>query len=692
MRQETEDKITSAIFKLKDNCNKQTPLIKQRWRDNYDMFVSGTQNTDKEDWQTNFSVNRIGSSTRTAQGRLLNTLIQQPDWYGLEPRSKLNKRAELLAPAVQKILNYYLEAGQFKRHAGTFFLNALLNSGSIHVGWKKILVQNPEHILAKTEEARQAEQARLAKNVTNPETEVPDALSGEKMESSLLEALGEFVAEAQGETVSKPKLKPYVQIGALDFIDINPERQYWNPTVTYMEDSQWRAFDYDVDLFELNHQAKLGVFPKSAIKRITAPSVDNSQLTIQKLRYGNITPAPGVKTDVVKITVYEGPLIIDNEIVKERYFCVIANDKVILKDGDYPYWEPPGHKTAFITAAVRQVPFRATGAGLGDNAVGLQKLYDSNWQLVCDTFRQGIAGINVVNFTNLVDKGQLDEGIYPGMTLEVRGEPDKSFKRIDLTSNTENQNHPVQSMLEQAIDSITGVNELQTGGGNQFSRTPATETNARLEAGNNNVNTIALDLEQTFLLPILQKCLARVLQFGITEVVSNPELQSLLTDEEQYEINELNAKSRLEILNQWYKFKINGFSNVQDKQARMRSNNELLQIVNSGGPLSQLVNLPEFMKIYFRDMDIKDTQALLIQDSPLAQLTQETAVLMSGHMVVPSQNDDHEFHIKNQGPIAQTPYATPELQQHLQYHQQMLMQMQAAQGQQAEGQSESVVQ
>ena len=683
-RQAAEKKeleVCTAVRTLIEDCDRQTTIIKSRWRENYDMFAYGSQNPDKEEWQADFNIPKISTYIRTAQGNLLNTIINTPDWFELEPQGIGNQEAEQLAPAFSRIVNYYLDAAKFKRHAGTFFLCSLISSGNLYVGWTSRMVQNPEYVIESTEKARQELRRRQAPKVANPSVEASDALSADALEQSLLSALDEFAAEAQGLDAPKQKIPQYVQIGSLDLKDLNHERVYWDSNVMYMEDSIWRAFELDVNLYELHALAKMGMFKRADIDRIGATSAtDFKYNTRDRLRYGNTMKSGQSKTSLVKLTYYFGPLIVGDEIKKERYYAIIANGSTVLAEGEYPYWEPPGHYTPVITAAVRQIPYRATGAGIGDQALKLQKIYDSNWQLVCDTFRFGISGMNVVNYANIVDKSQLEEGLYPGMTLHMRGDVRENFEHIDLTSNIENQAHPVQGMLEQAMQEVTGINDLQVGGANPYSRTAAAETNARLDAGQKNINTIALDLEQNFLIPALEKVFARVLQFGLEEIAINPELGALLTEEEKQQIAALNAGGRMDILQQWYKFKVRGFSSVTDQNAQAMRDNELLQIINSPGPLGQLVNLPEFMKRYFRNRNIKDPDKLLLtENTPIQIVMAENELLLSGRLVVPSQNDDHEFHLNNQMALAQSNFATPELQQHVQMHQQAMMAMQAPQ-------------
>lgn len=688
-RKDREQMIIQSVCSLRDKSDAEALQIKTKWKENFDMFVYGSQNKEKSDWQTNFSVNKLQNSIRAAQGKLVNTLVNTPDWYCIEARTDLNTRAEYLAPTMKKLLDYYLSAAKFKRHAGTFFLCSLISSGNIYVGWRDRMIQNPEYVMAKSDEERRKIQKKLAKHVANPQVDPLQNITQDQAQSELLDAIDEFMADAQGLTLDKEKIPPYVQVGGLDLIDINHEKVYWDTSVQYMEDSPWKCFEYEVNRYELNYLAKLGFFSKEKINSITSQGKDRDSVkrNIDRSRYNRTIDPPGTKDDLVKLTVYYGPLLDGDEIVQDKFYCIIANNGTLLKEGEYPYWEAPGYHTPVITAAVRQVPYRATGAGIGDDAVGLQKIYDSNWQLVCDTFRLGISGINVINTTNLIDRGQIAEGLYPGIVLESRVAPKDTFSRVEFNSNIEAQARPVQNMLENAIDQATGVNELMTGGTNPFSRTSAAETQARLSAGAENVNIIALDLEQNFIVPFLETAFARVLQFGMNEISLNPELQALLTTEEQSELAALTIQDRMDILNQWYSFKIKGFSSYNDKNSQAQRDNELLQIINSGGPLSQLINLPEFMKVYFKNRDIKDGDKLLmVENSPMQTIMNENQVLLSGHFVMPNPNDDHEMHIKMQGGLAQAPYATPEMQQHVMYHQQMLQQMQMSQQQPQGGQ------
>ena len=236
------------------------------------------------------------------------------------------------------------------------------------------------------------------------------------------------------------------------------------------------------------------------------------------------------------------------------------------------------------------------------------------------------------------------------------------------------------------------MNDIAMGAPNLRSRTTAAETNARVLGAQRNINTVALDLEQNFLIPVLQKAFARFLQFGLPEIESNYELQSLMTEEELQELTSLNESDRMMILNHFYNFEVKGFTERDNDNETLLRLNEFMQVVLSSPAATQMTNIAELLRIWTKLSKLDKEGDIVVDGTPFEMMQYETQVLLSGHMVVPSEQDDHEMHLQNQGALLQTPNATPELQQHVMMHQQMMMQIQAAQQQQQGGGEEPPVQ
>ncbi|RMH37995.1 MAG: hypothetical protein D6694_12760 [Gammaproteobacteria bacterium] len=673
-RSDREQKIVNAINKIVKDHEEETTEFRARARENYLMFVKGSRFKGKEPWQAQFSINKLESSIRVAAGRLKSILINNPNWFSLEPRNPDNPVAVELAQPLERLLKYYLDTARFTRVAGTFILQSLISLGSIVVGWRQKLIPNPRYILEEAEKLRAEQQRKLANRVDNPAPppELPSDDFLRELDKVTDELIGDLTGESTSASIKTPK---FIQVGCLDLKVPNPEKVGWDTSVQYMDESPFNFFKTEVPLWWIREQAKNGVFKKSAVKKVSQKSLDASR-AIQRSVYNRVNDAK--KANLIPLTVYFGPLIIDDKVEDPYYYAVIAHDSVILKDGTYPYWEPPGHQqTPMVNMAPREVPQRATGAGIGETAAGLQKAFDALAQIQFDQTLFSVAGLNIVNITDLVDKSVIEEGIEPGKWLVVRNKPSDVFERVKLTNDVERQVLPMQEQLRLGIQELTQISDLLSGSANLRSRTSATEVANRTQGAEQAVSDIAIDLEQGFLIPTLEKCFARVLQFGLLELESNPEIKNILSPADISKLKDLNESDRINILNQFYSFKIRGFSYSPNRIEEVRVLNELLQLANSGGPVGQLLPMVDVLKEWFRKNDMPELADKINPNTQTAQITAENQLLISGKAVPVSESDDHQLHIELQSRLAVSGAATPELMQHLQAHQQMLQQIEA---------------
>lgn len=682
-REQFDQEKVDCVTKFVEDCKKETYAIRQQWRNNFTQFASGSQFPEKEDWQSSFSLGKFESRTRAVQGNIRDILINNADWYDLDPLNGQDERARELEPALKRVLDYYLYRAKFFRNASSYILCSLLGLGRMVVNWKYILVQNPKYMQREAEKQLEETQRELAPVVDNPITPEPVM---EDIERSIVEASREIAAEMTGsedDLLPEEKEKPYIQIGVPALEVVQPENCYWDTNARYMEESPRGAFDTEIHIWELKQLAKQrgSGYLKKNIDKIVVGNRDTQMNTIKSIYGGRM---PVASSDLVKLTVYFGPLVVGDQVKKERWGAIIANDSILIKEwSEYPYWEPPGHAlTPFIDAAIKEIPFRATGAGVGDNAVKLDRALDSNMNLMNDAMRFNTIGFNIVDYTQLIDKGVLEEGIEPGKIVTVRGEPSKVFTHVNLTNNVERQWDPINQALVESIDENMGQSEIGLGGPTKRSRVTAKETEARMAGSESRTNNLAIDLEQTFLIPFLEKFFARVVQYGLYELSSNPELNYLLTDREKELLSSVGSEERLQIVNTYYRFKVKGFTSKIDDQEFMSKANEILAIYNSGGPLSAETNIKPLFVEMMKRMEIDgNLQEEMMPENEISFVRLETQLLQNGHMIIPAETDTHEMHIQSH---TQVMMPTPALQQHVALHQQMMMalQAQAQQGQQ----------
>lgn len=690
-KERQEDRINFIVQRVRD-AREATHDIRMKWRENYIQFAYGSQFPDKEQWQSDLSLGRFEARVRKATSSVRNILINQPNWFMLEARNPDDELSKELEPTLEKIIKYYLERSNFTKFASSFLLSSFISMGSLSITWKPLLVQNPESTAKKQRKQEREDAERLADKVVNPPAG-REFTEQEVVESSE-NALNALQALLSGEDLEQEEeeLKPYIQIGVPDIQIINPECRYWDPNVAYMTDSTWGSYRYMVRISDLKLWAEQGLIDKKVLEEIGAVSHTPEEMKVKREIFSRVNPR--VDNDVVEVTVYFGPVEEPNrnedksEITFERYGAIILNESIMLKEWEeYPYWEPPGHSPMpFVDTAVKEVPFRATGAGVGDNAVKLARTLDANVNLRVDAARYNLIGFTVVDYNSLVDRGILEEGIEPGQIIEVRGKAKDAVEHVSLTNNIEGQTLPTDLQIDDAIDEAMGTSELALGGQTQRSRVTAAEISTRSQGTQDTANNTALDLEQQFLLPFLEKLQARILQFGLKEVESNPELSFLLSDREKSLLASLTTEDRLAIMNQYYKFKIKGFSTKLQDQEEMQRLTEVLQIVNSGGPVSQRVNVKALTKRILDKMNLSDDSGEpLFVETEFDRIQLENELLQSdaprGRYVETSDTDNHEAHLQ-QHELESNP--TQAMQQHKLEHQQRFAQQQAAQQQSQE--------
>jgi hypothetical protein len=688
-KSDREQSIVNAVVRFVKDVEDETLNIRQEWSDNHQVFEHGTISQDKEDWQSDYSINKLGSAVRAAHSQLKRILINNPDWYDLDPVNPNDERAAQLAGPLKKFLDYHLDTANFPRYASTFILNSLISMGAMLVGWKPRRLRNPEWVMFQAEK----QQAEMRKRGTGVTTLTPELTSGQ-IEESATSAIERLRSIAQGEDFDFAQEEPdkFVEIGGLDFQIPIAENIGWDTNATYMEESEVQYYRTTMRLHELDAWAKQGFIKKSKVKEVGGANQLPAAQTRKEMQYkgtttqktGNKSPSPEVD-----IIVWFGPLVMfgaKDDRMKfgdEDHMIIIANERTLLKEGPSPFWEPKNQKGPLVYCSAREVPHKAVGTTPVMDAKAIQKVFDSNNQLLTDTMRYGVVGINVVDEHSVVDKTIFEEGIEPGAIVRVQtdnNDVSKVWRHEPLTSNVENQAKPVQNEIRSGISESVGISGLSTAGSNNLrSRTTASEISAQQQGTQITVDQISVDLEIQFLNPFLEKALSRLIQFGLSEVRINPELKNVLTEEEIEVLASISDEERAQMLYSFYKFKIKGFSFQADHQERISRINELFSIGGTGGPVGELMPWKAALTRWLKEMDMDDVADALDPNTELSIIQRENQMLVfENRPVQVLPQDNHERHIQSHSNAGLgSGGQTPALQQHLQQHQQILQQIQA---------------
>lgn len=675
-RSNRDEDLVREIKSLVEKSKARLMPIRQQWERNMDCFIGGSRFAEKADWQSDFSVNEVAAALRAGVAKFRSGFLRRPDWFELVP---VSLAAQSKQQIMDKALRYQLKRANFRRAIGTFLISAAISLGVMRVGVRREKVRNPKLVLQESQKEEDEFNSSVAGEVVNPKVpnnpgipQTPDEIlaSFDKDASAFASLLsGEKKKRAQ---IAMPEFKQRV---ALELTPINPFNFFYDPDCSYIEDSFFHATEDYVDLWRVKELGRRGVY-KNTEKLVPYRMSQEAQLNDKRFRGIASEPAGTAFANKVKVVEYFGNVIINDTLTNVDWHVVILNDEFVAVDKVNTFWAD-GRGSPFVVSPIHEIPFRPSGAGMADNAVGLQRILDSNYQLTVDQMRLGLIGINIVNKGKIVDPSQLQEGITPGGFLETMDEPDKVFRHYPLTNNIENTAFPMNNILVRGIQQATGVAPIIQGQASNRSRTSAAEINAQMDGAEGLLTMGGEDLEIRALIPLLEKCLARTLQFGLD--MSDEEFVSSLDEKEQAELQQMSMTDRYNQLNQFYEFEINGAVNQAARAEQSSHLTDMMKLYNQGGPLAQIVNGPEALKEWARGIGLKDPSKLILDNSELEVIFSENRILLAGHRVMVNPNDNDQLHIQEHQKVMMTGGNSPEMQEHLQEHSFSLAQKQHVQ-------------
>ena len=647
--------------------------VRAQWKENFDCFSGGSKFTNKEDWQSQFSVNEVASSVRTGVSRVRSNFLKRPDWFSLVG---IDDDAEHEQSLLDKALRYQLKRSKFRRVANTFLLSSALAVGILRVGWKLEKVKNPRLVLKDSEKDMESFNKAVASDVENPQ--IAQTIPTEEeilanVEADIAEAMGQAEGKKTQEVIPE-----FVQRGVLELKPVNPFDFYFDPDCTYPEQSSWHAEESYMPLWQLRQMGQLNIYKNT--NHIVAGKVSEEK-ALNDSRFKNISGAEtnSISGDLVKITEYFGNVVVNDTETETYHHIVVVNDSVIVRDKPNSFWAD-GYESPYVIASIHEIPFKPTGSAMVDGAIPLQRILDSNYQLTVDQMRLGIVGLNIIDRTKIVDPSILLEGIEPGKYLEVNGKPDDVFKHYNLTSNVENTVFPMNAILVQGIQKVTGVSPIIQGYAAQRSRTSAKEIETQVQGSEGVLYTSAEDLEIQWLIPMLEKSLARILQFGLGE--SDPQFLSTLNENELMALQKFTGPERYNNYAKFWEFEINGFANESVRNENLQRINEALTLYNSNGPLTQVMDGVYLLREWAAQMNFKDPSKVVFDNSEYEAVIAENKLLMNGHSVSVNPNDNDEMHLaSHQKTLMLQGGNTPEMIMHIQQQTMQFQQKQMAQAQ-----------
>jgi hypothetical protein len=198
------------------------------------------------------------------------------------------------------------------------------------------------------------------------------------------------------------------------FIDlVRPQDFYIDPTGRGL----YVIHEVERDLHEVQAMASAGVYDRDAVTKLASEDFPLSERPPEE--QAERTSGPGPRKRVVLSEFWGTLLAKDGSVIGENRLVTIANDRVVLRNVENPFWHG---QSPFVWAPLIRVPFTVWHKGLFDAATQLNLALNELFNLMLDGGLASVWGVRQLREDALADPRQVANGIPQGATLVVRGE------------------------------------------------------------------------------------------------------------------------------------------------------------------------------------------------------------------------------------------------------------------------------
>lgn len=586
--------IVRFVTQNQRSFERQTGPDRQKWKRNEDLFAGRMDwgpDREREQWMSRVFIHEFAPIVRDVATHLQNTIIERSEeLVNLIPGNGASKE---MAKIIENVIRYYLDqAGFYKKFyewclcGGIYGVAVWKQSISLDVCWK------PEIIIAEIKK-QQSKQTDSIKGIDENKTfVVPDSL--EDIEAGLMGAADSLFGSSGKFPKPEPGPKKYTEL-TFNLENVNLMNFFWLPDAKDINDSQITIERTYPKFFEIEPMFESGTFEKgtnnykldrmlvSGSGGISSSSGQLDNYQNQKLRQRDQFNEEQGWFPRHELLEYYGPLTwTDGRIIREHCHFVVANQKVLIKNGVNEFWTK---RHPYFATVFSRRPHKADGQGVADGAASIQELMNDLYSSYLDRLKMDVYGNTVINTDMLVDESQISEGMKPGGHIHVFG-----GKAQDAISNVPT-NEYIAPNVYQALESLrlsgqkaASVNTM-TANPSSRARITASEVEANDGRRMNSVNQIVTEVDLHCIEPIVENTKALVLQFALDR--KNLELlkeKGVITESEFEFIAGLSPLDRFSEANKNYKLDVKGFRVVVERNQHLMRVNEWLQQVNQMDP------------------------------------------------------------------------------------------------------------
>lgn len=372
---------------------------------------------------------------------------------------------------------------------------------------------------------------------------------------------------------NKQVIRQEVLEGQLFVKAVDPYNFHWLPGSKL---NRWAGTIEQIEIprYELMRLAQAGVFPLDKVKKIQ-PKRINIQERQTFLRFNERNTGaqgPNNDTGIVTLTEYYGPLVLDGEVKHEAWHVVLANDDVVLVNGENSFLH---RKPPYVAFSPLALPFRTEGVGLIEMVRAIDKALSRLANLSVDTLMFRLMPVFEVQEDIYENPEDFETGLHPGKifrkTTQGMGIPGITPVTFEDISQGAVQ---VQANLDRAHQEGALVSEIQQALPRYRGVQSATEIEMKGENQESFFGSMAADIEKQALTPLVEMATDLVMQY--IDTANDPRVASILGVNADV-LRGMSREEVLEMIQGDYKVKVTGISGQLEKAELLQN---LVQFMN----------------------------------------------------------------------------------------------------------------
>lgn len=374
----------------------------------------------------------------------------------------------------------------------------------------------------------------------------------------------------------KQVIKEQILEGNLTINAVDPYFFYWLPGSKF---NRWTGTieEIEVPKWELMEMAKEGAFDPELIKAIGPMLIPENQRQ-SYLRFGEMPRGPGgpnTDTGIVKLTEFFGPLVVDGKMIEANAHIILANDTYMLHNGVNDKWfgTPP-----YCGFSPLMLPFRTEGIGLVEMVRDIDRGLNQIVNLGVDTLMYRLMPLFEFTPDIYENPEDLRNGISPGKLLRrnnLAGAGDMGIKPVQFEDVSPGASQ-MAGILDRAHQEGGFVSELQQSMPRWSGAQTATETEAINQNQQSFFGSLAADIEQYALAPIVKMAIETIMQY--IDTANDPRVAATL-GVDQAILAGMSHPEIYEMINGDYEIKVTGLSDQLDKAEQLQNLIQLMNII-----------------------------------------------------------------------------------------------------------------